>query len=309
MDSEKELEGLEREEASEKLAGSSLPPEMMARLTRARETRKVYELNKNKRILYEGGAGGAFGTDEQITNNKRPTKNLGTPADSDDIKKSVGNNGNYQSPYEGNSRSSQQTSNDDYPTTNRKNKQGAEVRNQEDQEKIEANRWTKTGGTTRSYPGSEGEKKNREPKAIEKTTVGKFFNVYGNIKKGRAVLGTTSVFLMLSTFLLFDLTQAVLNLTFVGVVLVPIVDIVAILTMYVWFRGKGVNLASPKRLKRMLVGALIDVVPVLDALPVWTGTVISIMGTLEAKPQKQVPVVNSRLETKNVGQEQYKQAA
>jgi hypothetical protein len=305
MDSEKELEGLEREEASEKLAGSSLPPEMMARLTRAREARKNYELNKNKRIIYVGGTSGEFGGGGQTTNdNKRLAQNRSIPTDSDDAQKSSGNNRAYQTPYETKRATPEQPEEENHPEISKKNQ--AVPKNQASERPRQE---TQGRELIRPEENDENLSKNSMVGAVEKTEVGKFFNIFGNIQKGRKVLGTTTVLLMLSTFLLFDLTQALLNLTFVGIILVPIVDIFAILTMYVWFRGKGINLASPKRLKRMFIGAFIDVIPVLDVLPVWTGTVISMMGTLEVKPENQIPAVNRERGTKNVEQKQYEQAA
>ncbi len=80
-----------------------------------------------------------------------------------------------------------------------------------------------------------------------------------------------SSFLLLGTALFFDFLQAIVQpIQILGQVLAMGVDIFAFLTFIVWFLIIGVSFISPGRLVSIVGTFLVELVPVLDALPVWT---------------------------------------
>lgn len=85
-------------------------------------------------------------------------------------------------------------------------------------------------------------------------------------KKQRVTFGL--VFLMEGTALLFD---AVSIIPFANIVVVP----AAAFTFWLWFKIHGIDIGftSPKRLLTMSTGSLIEIIPVISALPGWTAAV------------------------------------
>lgn len=89
---------------------------------------------------------------------------------------------------------------------------------------------------------------------------------------------------MIAVALFYDGAQFVVNwlsvdiVTFVGATLAwlgsLLVDIWAFLTFYVWFKLHGISFANPKRGLTMAGAILIEIIPVLSALPAWTLAVV-----------------------------------
>jgi hypothetical protein len=79
-------------------------------------------------------------------------------------------------------------------------------------------------------------------------------------------LKSHTVTLMIATALFFDALQAVLTLIFMG----WLVGIFAALTFWLWFRMHGISFMQPKRLMAFGGASLIEVIPILSALPAWT---------------------------------------
>jgi hypothetical protein len=95
---------------------------------------------------------------------------------------------------------------------------------------------------------------------------------------------TTTKILMVGTAIFFDVVQLLVNfIPGIGQVLAVLVNIFAQMTFWLWFTMKGVKYNSGKRLGAFLGGFLLELIPILDALPGITIEVVAILGTLEAE--------------------------
>src|SRR5262245_104197 len=93
------------------------------------------------------------------------------------------------------------------------------------------------------------------------------------------IKGITATF-MAGTAICYDVFQFLLNLIPVFGNLFSIgVGLFAWLTFYVWFKGLGVDFAKPKRAIGLWGAGISEMIPILNALPAWTGAVIYIIGT------------------------------
>ncbi len=89
---------------------------------------------------------------------------------------------------------------------------------------------------------------------------------------------------MISTALFFDAFQAVIQLIpGLGQILASLVGIYALLTFWLWFRLHGIKFSTPKRAGTMGGGFLIELIPLLNALPAWTLAVALIIADLRVK--------------------------
>jgi hypothetical protein len=88
-----------------------------------------------------------------------------------------------------------------------------------------------------------------------------------------------TVVLMIVTALFFDLLQWLLAF----VVMDWLVGIVACPVFVVWFWFYGVKFVSPKRLATLGGTFIIEAIPLLSTLPVWTGAVVVIILDHKAK--------------------------
>src|SRR3989344_7047797 len=86
-------------------------------------------------------------------------------------------------------------------------------------------------------------------------------------KKG---LSDTTIALMIVVALFYDALQALLTFILMG----WLVGIFAGLTFYVWFKMKGLNFVTPKRIGTFSGAFIIEVIPFLSALPAWTAAVV-----------------------------------
>lgn len=68
-----------------------------------------------------------------------------------------------------------------------------------------------------------------------------------------------------------------------AIVATTALSIFAWLTFYTWFKIKGVNFSSPKRALAFNGGFLIELIPVLNALPAWTAAVLIIIGSMRVE--------------------------
>lgn len=96
---------------------------------------------------------------------------------------------------------------------------------------------------------------------------------------------------MVAVALLFDGLQAAANLLH-GIPLVGNLSAIAItglisvwawLTFYVWFKLNGISFVSPKRALALNGGFLLEIIPVLNALPAWTAAVVIIFLSTRAE--------------------------
>lgn len=104
--------------------------------------------------------------------------------------------------------------------------------------------------------------------------VGGVFKLMNQFRKGAKRIGMVTAILMLCVALLYDGGQFIFNfIPVAGNLFTIIIDVFAWLTFFVWFKIKGVNFASPKRLMTLCGAGLLELVPVLNDLPAWTGAV------------------------------------
>jgi len=88
-----------------------------------------------------------------------------------------------------------------------------------------------------------------------------------------------TIALMISTALFFDAIQVILLFFAVGVVLNTFINIFAGLTFFLWFMMHGISFLSPKRLAGIGGGFIVELIPILNSLPAWTGAVWYIIST------------------------------
>ena len=103
-------------------------------------------------------------------------------------------------------------------------------------------------------------------------------------QKQKPSLKNTTIVLMISTALFFDILQWLLEFLFMG----WLITIFAHLTFFVWLKTKGVSYINFKasRIVTLLVGTILDLIPVVGFCA-WTVMILKI--TSEYKVKKLVP--------------------
>ena len=97
-------------------------------------------------------------------------------------------------------------------------------------------------------------------------------------------IGDGTVFLMISTALLFDTIQALFGwIPIVGNILAGLFSIFIFLTFFLWFWMHGIKMISPKRFAAMGLGGIIEMIPYINILPAWTLVVVYLIGTTKIK--------------------------
>jgi hypothetical protein len=88
-----------------------------------------------------------------------------------------------------------------------------------------------------------------------------------------------TIALMIGTALFLDFTQWLLAFIFMD----WLVGFFAFLTFFVWFKIYGMKFMTPKRIATMGGAFVIEIVPILGALPAWTGAVVILILDHKAK--------------------------
>lgn len=97
-------------------------------------------------------------------------------------------------------------------------------------------------------------------------------------------IDNTTFVLMLCVAVCIDSVQFALNfLLIIGWIIIWMMNVLAWLTFYLWFKIKGVNFSNPKRGLSLFGGFLIELIPVINALPAWTMAVVLIAGSSRAE--------------------------
>ena len=96
-------------------------------------------------------------------------------------------------------------------------------------------------------------------------------------------LTITTVWFMIAVALFYDALQWLLVWIFMSWIVTPLFY----LTFWLWFKTKGLNFFSLKRAKMLGAGAIIELIPGLDALPSCTFMVARI--ALDLKIQEVAP--------------------
>ncbi len=104
------------------------------------------------------------------------------------------------------------------------------------------------------------------------------------MKKG-TIDRETALFMATIAFLFFDVPQLLLTLTGLGMIVAPIISPVAAMVFGLWFSSHGVSMTSPKLVGRFLATIGGELVPGIDAAPIWTLTVA--YTAYEHRPSKQ----------------------
>lgn len=105
------------------------------------------------------------------------------------------------------------------------------------------------------------------------------------------MIPTITAVLMGAVMLLFDGVQAGTDLlhfipfigNFSATIATTLMDVWAFLTLYIWLKLHGVSFANPKRGLTMAGTLLVELIPVLNALPAWTASVVIIFLTTRAE--------------------------
>jgi hypothetical protein len=104
------------------------------------------------------------------------------------------------------------------------------------------------------------------------------------MENSKKPLSNSTVFLMIFTALFFDTLQLLIGwVPVVGNIFADILSVFIFMTFFLWFMMNGISMITPKRLASMLGGGLIEMIPYVDLLPVWTGVVIYLIGTTKLK--------------------------
>jgi len=81
--------------------------------------------------------------------------------------------------------------------------------------------------------------------------------------------------LMLGVAIAVDATSALVNLIpIVGQIASFFVGLFFTMTFWLWFKMNGMNFSKPKNILGLAGGSIIEMIPVLNALPAWTATVL-----------------------------------
>ncbi|MEA2112713.1 MAG: hypothetical protein U9P50_01945 [Patescibacteria group bacterium] len=90
--------------------------------------------------------------------------------------------------------------------------------------------------------------------------------------------------LMIGTAILIDSIQALLTMILIGPFVNWMISIFAWMTFFLWFILKGVRFTSnPKRVFTFLGGSLLEAVPIIATLPVWTAVISTTIFTMRAE--------------------------
>lgn len=93
-------------------------------------------------------------------------------------------------------------------------------------------------------------------------------------------LSDTTVFGMIFVALLFDAAQAIIGwIPIFGNILSDFFSVAVFLIFFLWFKMYGISMLTPKRLRALAAGGVIEMIPYLNILPAWTGVVVYLIGT------------------------------
>ena len=115
-------------------------------------------------------------------------------------------------------------------------------------------------------------------------------------KKKQRINAVTAGF-MITVALLYDGVQFALVWIGIGFLVNWLISVCAWLTFFFWFKSKGVSYAKPKNVLTAGVALLLEIIPVLNALPALTLSVLALIvitkseDTLLAKIGVNIPMV------------------
>lgn len=89
--------------------------------------------------------------------------------------------------------------------------------------------------------------------------------------------------MLVGLFVIVDLIQIILDLFAIGAVVNRFIDIAVGVGLPLFLRTQGVKLANPKRMLAMLGTFVGEMIPGVDALPLWTLDVLYTWSTVKAE--------------------------
>lgn len=102
-------------------------------------------------------------------------------------------------------------------------------------------------------------------------------------QKAEQRINNVTAILMIITALAYDAAQVFLEWILVGFAVNWILNIWAWLTFYVWFKLKNVGFANLKRGLSLNGGFILEFIPLLEELPMWTASVIYMIITVKVE--------------------------
>jgi hypothetical protein len=89
---------------------------------------------------------------------------------------------------------------------------------------------------------------------------------------------------MIMFALFIDAIQALLTLLpIIGWILAPVAGVAGLIIFYFWLKNYGIKFSSPRQAKRLVVGFIVEMIPLLNALPTWTLAITLIVMKEKAK--------------------------
>jgi hypothetical protein len=90
--------------------------------------------------------------------------------------------------------------------------------------------------------------------------------------------------LMIGTAILLDCIQALTGLVpIIGQIIGWLVDAVALFGFWLWFKMHGISFSKKKRGLTLGIGALVELIPLINILPAWTLAVVRLVLTTKTK--------------------------
>ncbi|MBX4210600.1 hypothetical protein KW783_01360 [Candidatus Parcubacteria bacterium] len=105
----------------------------------------------------------------------------------------------------------------------------------------------------------------------------------------------TTGYFMIAVALSIDGVQFLLTfIPIVGWIINMILSGMAWLIFYMWFKSRGISFGSPKRALSLNGGFLLELIPIFDALPGWTATVMILVFSTRVKEVTRPAPTNTR---------------
>lgn len=99
-------------------------------------------------------------------------------------------------------------------------------------------------------------------------------------------------FILLGLTIIIDIVQIILDFFAIGIIVNRIIDIVVGFCLPLYFWIKGISLTNWKRLAAITGGFVLEAIPGLDALPLWSAEVAVVWGTVVAENKiSNIPVL------------------
>jgi hypothetical protein len=89
--------------------------------------------------------------------------------------------------------------------------------------------------------------------------------------------------MLVGLFVIIDIIQIILDFFAIGLVINRFIDVAIGVGLPLFLRTQGVKLANPKRLLAMIGAFVGEMIPGVDALPLWTADILFTWSTVKAE--------------------------